>query len=109
MMIFIKNLSSKPKKGYVFDAADGVKFGRKNSNNIILSEAIVSGDHCRIFSDINGRVYINDYSANGTMLKRGFSCVSVKSATFELMNGDIIIVGSAKFRIMLFWFDGKTV
>ena len=33
MMVLVKNISMKPQKGYIFDAADGVSFGRKSNNN----------------------------------------------------------------------------
>ena len=108
MMAYIKNISSKQKKGYVFDVGDGVSFGRKGNCNILLNESTVSGMHCMLFLD-HDRVYLSDSSANGTELKRGLSRVNVHSCVYEVLSGDKIIVGSTVFRVTLFHFDGRVM
>ena len=106
MMVYVKNISVKPKDGFVFDVSDKVSFGRKHGCNVILNEATVSGEHCVIFMKDNA-AYITDKSANGTILKRGLYRVELNNSTYELSNRDIIIVGSTSFKLVFFWFDGR--
>ncbi len=108
MMVYVKNISSKPKKGYVFDVGDNVLFGRKESCNVIMNEVIVSGEHCVIFMQ-NDVVYLTDMSANGTILKRGLHSIKLNSCTCEVFSGDVIIVGRTSFKLVFFKFDGRLV
>ena len=105
-MVYIKNLTSKPKKGYVYDLMDQVTFGRKTGCNVLLNETVVSGEHCRLFLD-NDHVYLNDTSLNGTLLKRGINQLSVCQNTCEVLSGDKLTIGSSVFRITIFVFDGR--
>ena len=107
-MAYIKNVSSKPKKGYIFDVSDRIVFGREENCNVILNEAIISGEHCVIYMKDN-KIYITDKSTNGTILKRGLRYIEMRGSTYELFSNDMIILGSTCFRLTFFQFDGRWV
>ena len=106
IMAYIKNISIKPKKGFVFDVGDGIKIGRNPDSNILLGEATVSGKHCYIYVS-GSSVYLRDMSANGTYIKRGFISVLVNNGITELRSGDVLIIGTTKFRITIFNYDTR--
>ncbi|HYQ00719.1 MAG TPA: sigma 54-interacting transcriptional regulator [Polyangiaceae bacterium] len=58
--------------GRVFDAElDSVHIGRAPSNDLVLSDALVSSEHARIVSSVDGFVLEDLSSTNGTWLLRG--------------------------------------
>lgn len=107
-MLYLKTLNSKPKVSFVFDPEKGVLIGRdKENSNIYLNEALVSKEHCQIYSQ-GFDVYLKDMnSANGTIVSRGlFKKYFITSrAKIQLKSGDKITVGSNTFRIVLFYYD----
>jgi len=57
--------------GRVFDAElDVVRIGRAASNDLILSDVLISGEHARIVSSVDGFVLEDLASTNGTWLLR---------------------------------------
>ncbi|HEX2673048.1 MAG TPA: sigma 54-interacting transcriptional regulator, partial [Polyangiaceae bacterium] len=57
--------------GRVFDAElDSVRIGRAASNDLVLSDALISGEHARIVSSVDGFVLEDLGSTNGTWLLR---------------------------------------
>ncbi|HEY0463024.1 MAG TPA: sigma 54-interacting transcriptional regulator [Polyangiaceae bacterium] len=57
--------------GRVFDAElDIVRIGRASSNDLILSDALISSEHARIVSSVDGFVLEDLGSTNGTWLLR---------------------------------------
>jgi len=57
--------------GRVFDAElDSVRIGRAASNDLVLSDALVSSEHARIVSSVDGFVLEDLGSTNGTWLLR---------------------------------------
>ena len=108
VMLYLKSKSSGKKAQFVFDPEKGVKFGRDiNESNVFINESSVSQLHCRVFSE-NDHVYLQDeYSANGTYLKRGlFKQYGLYDGNIiELRTGDTLIVGSSRFKICLFYYD----
>lgn len=108
MMLYIKSLNTKPKQQFVFDPEKPVLIGREQGkSNIYINEAFVSQYHCRIFS--NGPdVYLQDMnSLNGTVVKKGLFCKIrvINGSGVKLSSGDIIRIGSNKFKVILFFYD----
>lgn len=106
-MIYFKVKGVKPVREYVFDPGNTVGIGRSRENNsIVLTEAIVSLEHCRIFLS-RGKVCLEDCgSANGTIVKRGFHAYSVYAGqTLVLENGDSLVVGSVELLLKIFDYD----
>ena len=69
--------------------------GRRSTNDIIISDSAVSGEHCK-FTLVDGSIYIEDLnSTNGTFLNGE----QVEKA--EVKSGDIIILGQKQYRITL--------
>jgi len=57
--------------GRVFDAElDIVRIGRAETNDLVLSDALISGEHARIVSSVDGFVLEDLGSTNGTWLLR---------------------------------------
>jgi len=57
--------------GRVFDAElDIVRIGRAQTNDLVLSDALISGEHARIVSSVDGFVLEDLGSTNGTWLLR---------------------------------------
>ena len=57
--------------GRVFDAElDSVRIGRAASNDLVLSDALISSEHARIVSSVDGFVLEDLGSTNGTWLLR---------------------------------------
>ncbi len=107
-MIYLKNMSIKPKRGFVFDVSEKVSIGRSNDNNVLISESTVSGRHCIIYHSQNG-VFVRDTSHNGTLIKRGLTSLMLHNNETKLNNRDKIIIGSTCFKVIIFYFDGLTM
>lgn len=108
MMIYLKANSKGKKIQLVFDPEREVNIGRdKYSSNIYINDPTVSQKHCCIYS-VDDHVYLRDqYSANGTIIKRGLrqKYFIVEGESIELFSKDIIIVGSNEFKVTLFYYD----
>jgi pSer/pThr/pTyr-binding forkhead associated (FHA) protein len=75
---------------------DGFSIGRRAGNDVVLEEAHVSGDHCRVARE-GDRVVVTDLgSTNGTTRVRRDDRVrmSAESPTADLESGDVIELGS---------------
>lgn len=107
-MLYIKNMSVKPKKGFVFDVDDKVTIGRNKNNKIILNDITVSGTHCTIFR-YEGIIYLQDNSLNGTTVKRGLLKSVFVDEICQLEDGDELIVGNTIFKLKLFEYDGRCI
>lgn len=67
--------------------------GRRNTNDLIISDKAVSGNHCEL-TFVDGKVYIEDMnSTNGTFID------GERISRKELKNGDIIILGKMSFKV----------
>lgn len=67
--------------------------GRRNTNDLIISDKAVSGNHCDL-TFVDGKVYIDDMnSTNGTFID------GERISRKELKNGDIIILGKMSFKV----------
>lgn len=77
----------------IVEFSDKATIGRRNTNNVVISDNAVSGEHCRLtYSD--GKVIIEDMdSTNGTVLN------GTKITVSEIKNGDTIILGKTKYKI----------
>ena len=74
---------------------DSITIGRRDTNDIVISNSAVSGVHCRItFED--GKVYLTDLdSTNGTLVN-GEPVVNT-----EINSGDLIILGQNQYRLTI--------
>ena len=73
--------------------SDSATVGRRNSNDLIISDNAVSGTHCELTFD-DGKVYIEDLnSTNGTFID------GERISRAELKNGDILILGKMSFKV----------
>ena len=75
---------------------DSFSIGRRAGNDVVLEEAHVSGDHCRVARE-GDRVVVTDLgSTNGTTRVRRDARVrmSPESPTADLESGDVIELGS---------------
>lgn len=73
--------------------SDSATVGRRNSNDLIISDNAVSGTHCELTLD-DGKVYIEDLnSTNGTFID------GERISRAELKNGDILILGKMSFKV----------
>lgn len=105
-MIYLKSKNDKNAR-YVFDPEKEIYLGRdKYKSNVFLNDITVSQNHCCIYSK-DDRVFLKDcYSANGTVVKRGFHRYLISAGSrIELGTGDKIVVGSVSFAVTLFYFD----
>lgn len=107
-MLYIKSKTSGKKSQFVFDPEKRILIGRDRFNsNIYINEAFVSQHHCSIFFR-NNQVFLQDMnSANGTYVKRGLfkKYFIVNGQYIQLRSKDRIIIGSNKFKIILFFYD----
>jgi transcriptional regulator with GAF, ATPase, and Fis domain len=84
--------------GRVFDAElDVVRIGRAPSNELVLDDVLVSSEHARIVSDVDGFVLEDLGSTNGTWLFRGDAQVALGEGqrSYALLPGDRIALGGA--------------
>ncbi len=74
---------------------DRCTLGRRNTNDIMISDNAVSGNHCEFIAE-EDKIIIRDLnSTNGTLLNGN-------SITAEEINsGDLIIVGKLQYRISI--------
>ncbi|MES1174717.1 MAG: sigma 54-interacting transcriptional regulator [Myxococcales bacterium] len=82
--------------GRVFDAElDVVRIGRAPSNELVLDDALVSSEHARIVSGVDGVVLEDLGSTNGTWLLRGSEQLGLGEGqpSLALMPGDRIALG----------------
>lgn len=107
LMIQFTARSDKHKQNYVFSPSDPITFGRDRAKNkIAVNEALVSTEHCRIFLSQDGSPVLQDTSSNGTVIKRGFRSYAVANGqTCVIANGDKLRIGTAEFKIKLFYYD----
>ncbi|XP_069788646.1 E3 ubiquitin-protein ligase CHFR isoform X2 [Narcine bancroftii] len=64
--------------------------GRKKGCDLSFpGNKLVSGDHCKIFREHTGQVWLEDTSTNGTVINKS---KVVKKQTYPLQNGDAIYV-----------------
>lgn len=100
---------TKPKKKYVLDPRRGILFGRDTQScDVLLSEAVISEQQCRI-GEYQGAIWLTDLgSANGTVLRKGlFRTLKLRGGqSVRLESGDRLILGSIRFDLILFPFDG---
>ena len=69
--------------------------GRRNTNDIMISDNAVSGNHCEFICE-DDRIIIRDLdSTNGTLLN------GEPVTTAEVNTGDLIIVGKLQYRISI--------
>lgn len=108
MMLYIKSLNTKEPYQYVFDPSKKIVCGRDQENsNLFINEASVSKNHCCIFSE-GFDVYLMDLSSsNGTNVHKGLfrNYLISDGNMIQLETGDIITIGSNKFKIFLFYYD----
>src|SRR6187399_2740499 len=84
--------------GRVFDAElDRVRIGRAASNDLVLSDALISSEHARIFSSADGFVLEDLGSTNGTWLVRAGEqhALGEGRAAIALMPGDRLLLGGS--------------
>lgn len=77
----------------IVEFSDKATLGRRSTNNVVISDNAVSGEHCRLtYSD--GKVIVEDMgSTNGTILN------GKKITVSEIKNGDVLILGKTKYKI----------
>ena len=77
----------------IVEFSDKATLGRRSTNNVVISDNAVSGEHCRLtYSD--GKVIVEDMgSTNGTILN------GEKITVSEIKNGDVLILGKTKYKI----------
>lgn len=69
--------------------------GRRNTNDIMISDNAVSGNHCEFICE-DDKIIIRDLdSTNGTLLN------GEPVTTAEINSGDLIIVGKLQYRISI--------
>lgn len=93
------------REGYVFDPEPGISIGRQaEGNEICIREISVSSRHCRICL-VEGQPVVEDLnSSNGTWIKRGFRKRAV-TAVEPVFTGDILVIGTVRMKVTLFYFD----
>jgi len=83
--------------GRIFDAElDCVRIGRGPHNDLVLEEPVVSSEHARIVSSVDGFVLEDLNSTNGTWLLRGTEqhALGEGRRAIALLPGDRIVLGS---------------
>jgi len=83
--------------GRVFDAElDMVRIGRASSNDLVLSDALISSEHARIISSADGFVLEDLDSTNGTWLVRAFEqhALGEGRRAIALASGDRLLLGA---------------
>lgn len=77
----------------IVEFSKSATIGRRNTNDLIISDKAVSGNHCDL-TFVDGKVYIEDMnSTNGTFID------GERISRKELKNGDIIILGKMSFKV----------
>ncbi len=107
-MLYIKSLNTKEPYQYVFDPSKKVVFGRDQEKcNLFINEATVSKTHCCIFSQEFDVFLMDLSSSNGTTVHKGLfrNYLIGNGNMIQLETGDILKIGSNKFKIFLFYYD----
>src|SRR3954464_615839 len=84
--------------GRIFDAElDIVRIGRASSNDLVLSDALISSEHARIVGSADGFVLEDLGSTNGTWLLRGGERVALGEGrpAIALTPGDRLLLGGS--------------
>jgi transcriptional regulator with GAF, ATPase, and Fis domain len=82
--------------GRVFDAElDVVRIGRAATNDLVLSDALISSEHARIVSSVDGFVLEDLSSTNGTWLVRAGEphALGEGRRAIALLRGDRLLLG----------------
>lgn len=108
LLLYLR-VHTRPMKKYVLDPRRGILFGRDaQSCDVLLSEGVISEQQCRI-GEHRGAIWLTDLgSANGTLLRKGiFRTLRLRGGqSVRLESGDRLILGSVRFDLILFPFDG---
>ncbi len=105
-MVYLKMKGNKKCK-FVFDPEKIVNIGRdKAANHVCINEAVVSHNHCRIFSS-GMNVFLQDMGAlNATEVKRGRRIYTLSGGeTMELYTKDVVKIGTTRIEVVVFYFD----
>lgn len=87
---------------------DSVSIGRRPNNDVVLEEAHVSGEHCRIAKEPDRVVLTDLKSTNGTTVVRreGRARLTVDEPSADIESGDVIELGTGDavttLRVTLF-------
>ena len=68
------------------------KIGRNADADIILTAAFCSRDHAKITLTDEGKILLQDYSANGTYVKGK----KISNQTIEIKHGDEVLFGNVE-------------
>lgn len=107
MLLCLKVQTEQPRT-YVLDPAhgQGIFFGRDPQCEVCVSEAVVSGRHCRIFWDGCAVILQDMRSANGTQVRRGFfRRWWLRDSWLALKSKDRFWVGHTAFEVQPFLYD----
>lgn len=108
LLLYLR-VHTRPMKKYVLDPRRGILFGRDaQSCDVLLSEVVISEQQCRIVEH-RGAIWLTDLgSANGTLVRKGlFRTLRLRGGqSVRLDSGDRLILGSVRFDLILFPFDG---
>lgn len=108
LLLYLR-VHTRPVKKYVLDPRRGILFGRDaQSCDVLLSEGVISEQQCRIVEH-RGAIWLTDLgSANGTLVRKGvFRTLRLRGGqSVRLDSGDRLILGSVRFDLILFPFDG---
>jgi hypothetical protein len=75
--------------------ADGARIGRASKNDVVLSDAVASRHHCRLFLKPGDGLWISDLgSANGTIVNDR----EVREA--PLRTGDLVTIGDSILKVL---------
>ncbi len=105
-MIYLKHKQSNDCK-YVFNLDQEIHIGRdKDTNQLCVNEAIVSHNHCKIYSGGSSVCICDLNSSNGLEVKRGMHRYTLTNGQYmELLTKDVIKVGTTEFLVEIFYFD----
>ena len=96
MSSFRLEIASGLNAGRVFDAElEVIRIGRGAANELVLDDALVSSEHARIVSSVDGFVLEDLGSTNGTWLRRGSEQYALGEGqrAIALLPGDRIALG----------------
>lgn len=100
--ICLTQMNSQVKHEYVYSLNEVIRIGRaKSGNQLIVNDGYVSEFHCVIYTD-NGAVFIRDNnSANGVVVRTGFSkkILVNNGGSLQLQDSNILNLGSTMFKV----------